>query len=181
MAKAKPWKRLSSRRLFNHKLIKINEDVVMLPNGKLSRQILEAPSKLGSVIMIVVNEKGKVLVQREYSYPPNTVMWQLPGGRMKKNETIKQAALRELSEETGLSAKKVSILAYYYGNNRRSNRKQHVLLCEELFESNLTADDDEFIEIYWISAHRLHDMVKAGEFNNINLLAALNIWFHQGN
>src|SRR5882724_5746684 len=105
MGKVKPWKKIASKRVLNHKLLKVNEDTIILPSGKRTKYILDAPSRLSSVIVIAFNDKQEVLLQREYSYPPDLVMWQLTGGSMKQGETVEDAARRELAEESGYSAK----------------------------------------------------------------------------
>jgi ADP-ribose pyrophosphatase len=105
-------------------------------------------------------------------------MWQLPGGSMNKNEEIELAAKRELAEESGYSANKTEIIGYFYTQNRLSNQRQHVVLCTELYKHELPADEDEFIDTYWITKKKIELMISKGEINNINTLAALNIWFY---
>ena len=178
MTKANNWIKLSSKTLLNHKNINIHEDKVLLPNNKESTYIRDAPTNIHSVIMIAVNDKDEVLVQKEYSYPPNEILWQLPGGSMKEKEDIETSALRELSEESGYSASKTKVLGYYYTQNRRSNQKQFVVLCTDLYPNKLTEDEDEFIESYWLTRTKIIENIKSNTFKNINLLAALNIWFY---
>jgi ADP-ribose pyrophosphatase len=108
-------------------------------------------------------------------------MWQLPGGSIKKGESFEAAARRELAEESGFSARKLKVIGSFYLQNRFSDKRQYVVTCTSLFEHKLTADEDEFIDTTWLSKPRLIDMIKKGEFDNINLLAALNLWFnHSG-
>ncbi len=175
--KAKPWKRLASTNLFTHGDLSILEDLVELPNRKKTSYVRQAPTASHSVIMIAINSTGKVLVQQEYSYPPNKVMWQLPGGSMKPHETVEQAAKRELAEESGYGTKAVKVLGSFYTNNRFSNQVQYVVICEDLYPKNLPEDLDEFIDTFWMSRKGLKNMIAQGKFDNINLLAALNLWF----
>jgi ADP-ribose pyrophosphatase len=177
--KAKRWRRLSTDVILDHERLKVTEDKVELPDGNQTTYVRHAPTTTHSVAMIAVNKKGDVLIEREYSYPPDKVMWQLPGGGMKPGETPEVAALRELAEEAGYSAKRTELLGYYYVNNRLSDKKQYIVLCTDLFEQKLAQDAEEFIEIYWMPKQRLVAMITGGDFDNINLLAALNIWFHR--
>lgn len=181
MGKAQPWKKLSSKRLLNHSDIKIDEDTVILPNGKQIRYVRRAHEENDAVIVIAINNKGKILLQKEYSYPPNEIMWQLPGGSIKKDEQIIDAANRELAEESGYRADESEIIGFFYTNNRLSNKKQHIVVSTKLVKYKLQEDEDEFIDSYWINISDLHDYIKRGEFTNINLLAALNIWFQINN
>lgn len=175
--KPKPWKTLSSKQLFKHGHVIIKEDVVELPNGEHSTYVY-TPSFHDSVIIIAINDENKILIQREYSHPPKKIMWQLPGGSIMPQESVLLAAQRELSEESGFAARHKKVIGWYYSNNRNSEKKQHVVLCTGLYERPLQEDRDEFIETFWFSKSEIHDMITANKINNINMLSALNLWFH---
>lgn len=175
--RAKPWKVISTKRILVHERIVVDEDTVQLPNGKHTTYVY-TPSLEDSVIIVAINSHDEILIQREYSHPPREVMWQLPGGSMKSGESTIDAAQRELSEESGFAARQNEVIGYFYANNRNSNKKQHVVVCRDLYESKLQEDEDEFIENYWLSVEKVHAMIANKEFKNINLLAAMNLWFH---
>jgi len=175
--KAQKWRTVSSRQLLDTSGFKVYEDVVRLPNGEETRYI-HTPSSANSIIIIAVNDKQQLLLQREYNYPPDIIMWQLPGGSMLPGETVEAAALRELSEESGYAAHHSKVLHFFYTSNRISDKKQFVVLCTDLYPRKLEEDADEFIDSYWVAQSEVHHMIENGEFSNINLLAALNTWFH---
>lgn len=177
--RAKKWQTISSKSLLKHPRLEVSEDKVRLPNGKTSNYLRHAPTKSHSVVIIAIDSQQRVLIQKEYSYPPDKIMWQLPGGSIEPNESVKKAALRELAEESGYSAKKTKIIGHYYTHNRLSDQKQYVVICQNLFEKSLPADADEFIDNYWFTKTELLQKIAKGGFNNINLLAALNLWLHQ--
>jgi len=176
----KSWKKLSSNVLLKNVHLSIAEDIVLLPNGAKKTYVRFAPGQDRSVIVIALNSDNKILIQKEYSYPPNKIMWQLPGGSVKSGESIKVAANRELAEESGYSSKKVKVLGHFYTNNRLSDQKQYVVLSTELFAFKLPEDKDEFIDTFWLTKEEITTKIASGEFDNINLLAALNLWFHVG-
>jgi len=173
-----PWKQVRSKRILSHSQLEVNEDVVRLPNGKENKYVLHAPTKLHSVIIIAINNKKQVLVQKEYSYPPNEIMWQLPGGKIEKGETVEKGALRELAEESGYSAKKTKVIGSFFVHNRLSDRRQYIVVCTQLFKHTLPGDADEFIENHWLTRAALQKMIQSKEIENINMLAAINVWLH---
>lgn len=173
----KMWKKLSSRTLFKHSHITVQEDIVLLPDGNKTSYVF-TPSTHDSVIAIAVAD-NTLLLQRELSYPTGEVLWQLPGGSLHKGESPIQGALRELSEESGFSARKTTLLGYFYAQNRKSNKKQYVVLCDDLYEKKSAADPDEFIETQFVPIPIVKRMISTNEIKNINLLAALNVWLHQ--
>jgi hypothetical protein len=73
----KKWKFISRQSLLDYPRMKIVEDSVELPDGKVTQYIREAPVDYSSVTIIAINHDGEILVQQEYSYPPNQVMYQL--------------------------------------------------------------------------------------------------------
>lgn len=178
--KAAPWKTLSSVIKLDNSRLVITEDTVLLPNGKTSTYLRESPTDIHSVCIIAVNDSGEIAVQREYSYPPDAILWQLPGGSMNTGEAVAAAAIRELAEESGYSARQTKIIGHYYTRNRLSNQKQYVVLCTNLYEHQLPADPDEFIETYWLTKSKIETMIGSGDIENINMLAALNLWFFSG-
>jgi ADP-ribose pyrophosphatase len=156
--------------------MRIVEDVVELPNGEQMKYLRSAPGMGTSVAVIALNDKGELLVQREYSYPPDEVMYQLPGGGVENGEELEFAANRELSEESGYVAENVEMIGSFYSSNRRSDARQHVAVCTGLSERSLPKDAEEFIESEWMSFARVRELVAAGEIVNMNMLAALQLF-----
>lgn len=172
----KKWKFLKRRVLLEHARIVVVEDTVELPNGKHTDYVLEAPSNRFSVALVVLNERGELLVQREFSYPPNEILYQLPGGGGYESETIVEASNRELSEECGYLARSFQVIGSFYGNNRRSNTKQFVVVCKNLVRHQTQADPEEFIENRWMPLADVQKLIANGEVNNVNMLAAMQLF-----
>jgi ADP-ribose pyrophosphatase len=156
--------------------MKIVEDIVELPNGKQTTYIREAPGGKQSVTIIACNKSNEILLQREYSYPPDAIMYQLPGGGIENGEDIIVAANRELSEESGYIAKTSKIIGSFHTNNRRSDSKQYVVVSKNLEPQKTPGDDEEFIESTWVSLDTLKKLIRNGEITNMNLLATLQLF-----
>lgn len=174
----KEWQMIERREVFDHPRMKLVEDEVKLPNGQHTDYLRMAPVEAHSVAIIAMNGDKEILLQREYSYPPNQIMWQLPGGSVGIGEDILDAAKRELSEESGFTAKSCEIAGFYYTNNRRSDERQYVVVCTELAPQNAEGDPEEFISNHWMPVDELDKLITNGEIENAFLLAALNLWRH---
>lgn len=172
----KKWKFINRISVLDHPRMKLVEDIVELPNGEQTSYLRYAPATKHSVAVIALNTESKILVQREYSYPPNQVMYQLPGGDMELDESPEAAAVRELAEESGLTASDCQVIGAFYPLNRRSDQKQYVVVCRNLSEHKLQEDPEEFIEINWLSGEEITSLIRKGEVDNINLLAALHLF-----
>lgn len=147
-----------------------------MADGERSTYVRRAPSEDKSIAIIALNDKGELFVGREYSYPPNEVMYQLPGGAVKSGEKVEVAANRELSEEAGYMAKNVEIIGSYYVDNRRSDVRQYVAVCTDLSERSLPQDAEEFIEGEWMSFMRVRELIATGEITSMHMLAALQLF-----
>lgn len=93
------WTRLSSRVVFAHPRLTLVEDEVALPGGVVVRY-LRVPSGGFGVTLLCRRADGAVLLQREYSYPPNARLLQLPGGGGRPGETMASLARRFESGRT---------------------------------------------------------------------------------
>lgn len=169
------WKKLSSKVIFEHSRITLLEDDVELPNGQ-KIQYLKFKSSGSAATIIAKNNKGKILLQKEYSYPPNETIYQFPGGSVPEREDLELGANRELMEEADLKADKLTFLGSYLMNNRRSESKMHVYLAEDLKEQSLDGDLEENIESFWFTEKEIDELILSGELKNGYSLAAWSLY-----
>lgn len=167
----KNWRKLSEKLLLKHPRISIYEDEVELPSGKRTNY-LRFTNRGDAAQVIVVNDSGKILVQKEYSYPPNEWLYQFPGGKIDEHESPADGAKRELAEESQYSADLTDI-GWFYVDNRRTDSKFHVYKAVNIKPiSTHIPDDEEEFEHYWFSEQEIDLLIKDGEIKNYSFLAA---------
>jgi 8-oxo-dGTP pyrophosphatase MutT (NUDIX family) len=170
------WKTISSAEIFKHPRITLIEDDVLLPNGKKIKYLKIKDGQDCAVTIIGKNKKSKILLQKEYSYPPNQKIFQFPGGSVSPGEKPEEGANRELREETGLRAKKLRLLGSYLINNRRSAGKFYVYLGTDLVEDPLPKDETEDLESFWFDENEIEDMIAHGKIINAHVLTAWTLY-----
>lgn len=74
----------------------------------MSQAFFHAPSPIPAVIAVVVENSRALLVRR--ANPPDAGLWGYPGGKIEYGETVSEAAIRELREETGVEARALDVI-----------------------------------------------------------------------
>lgn len=166
------WRKISSRHILDHPRMQLVEDEVELPSGKKIQYLRQEYSGRGGGI-VICRKGDKILVQREYSYPVDEILWQFPGGKIEADETPEQAATRELAEESGIKAENAKCIGWFYPDNRRTNARLFVVECDYVTDDEKARPDDtEFIESEWIENGQISQMIRRGEVRNYAMLAA---------
>lgn len=164
------WQRIKTHTLLRHPRLQVFEDDIKLPTGEII-QYLRFASTNG--VCIICIQGDEVLVQQEYSYPPDAILYQFPGGAIEIDETPEQAAEREVLEESGYKADSLTQLGFFYTNNRRDSAKMFVFLAENGTSGLKTNQDkEEEITSEWIKISDLQHMITEGGITNFSMLAS---------
>lgn len=166
------WKTASSKEIFTHPRLSLIEDGVILPNGVKTKYLKYKDDGSCAATVIVRRIDGKILLQKEYSYPINQKIFQFPGGYVPFNEKPEIGANRELMEEANLMANDLKLLGTYLINNRRSTSKMFVYLATDFIEKSLEGDQEEDIESFWFSEDEINEMIKNNKIVNCHVLSS---------
>ena len=167
--------KLHKRRVI-HKgnVVKFSSDVIVLPDGKLAtREYLEHP---GAVAVIPFVDKKNIVLVSQYRYPVGKLTWEIPAGKIDKNEKLLNCVKRELEEETGFRAKKIQKIVSYWPTPAFSNEVLHVYAAFDLVEATKAPDEDEFIEHKIFSFKEALKLVKNGKIMDSKTIIALLYW-----
>ncbi len=177
MRKLIKWKTLSSKIIYTHPYIMLIEDEIILPNGKKTIWLKYYERTGKSVTIICQNNRGKILVQKEYSYPIRKKIYQFPGGYIKVDEDPIIGAKNELLEETGFIPSSLTHLGYYFANDRRSDSKVYVFLAKDLNKGNMQRDpEEEDNELFWFSEDEIDLMINRGDIVQNNFLSSWQLY-----
>ncbi len=172
------WKTLKSKIIFEHPRLTLIEDDIELPDGAESKYLL-FEDRGDCVTVICRNDDGKIILQKEFSYPVREEIYQLPGGFVPYGENIEDGANRELMEELGYRSNKLTQIGKYLMNNRRSKSFMYVFLAEDLVEADLKVDRDA-TEVGmvndWVEEGVIDEKIKSGEIVNVHALASWCIY-----
>ncbi|GAB4303052.1 MAG: NUDIX hydrolase [Desulfuromonadia bacterium] len=131
------------RRIFTGKVIDIDQfDCCVNANGWHTYQIVRHP---GGVAVVPVHRDGTVTLISQYRPAVGKTLLELPAGRLDPNETPLACGLRELKEETGLSAGDMTPLGSIYTSPGIFDEVIHLFLATDLVEGE--ADPESYEEI----------------------------------
>ncbi len=156
--------KISSQEIFDGVAIHLYKDEILLPNGhKGVREIIRHP---GAVCVLPITEDGDVIFVNQFRYALNKVTLEVPAGKLEKGEDPKEAALRELSEETGLTANKIFSIGDLYTTPALIDEVIHMYIATDLIQGEQHLDDDEFVNALKMPLSKAVDMVMNGEIKD---------------
>lgn len=115
-----------------------------------------------AVAVALRDEEGRVLLVRQQRFIVDREVWALPSGGVEDGETLEEAALRELEEETGMRAAAVTHLVSFYPSYGVSNQVFHCFLAER-GQPTRAHDANEVERTAWFAPSQIAAMIHAGE------------------
>ena len=165
-------KQISSTQVYDGRLLKVYKDDVLLPDG--TRGAREYIVHNGASCVVPLTENGEVLMVRQFRYPFKEAMLEVPAGkRDSAEEDPFDAAVRELKEETGATAKEMIPLGYVCPSVAYTTEKIWIYLARGLSFGDIKLDEDEFLNVERIPFDKAVDMVMSGEITDSKTVAAL--------
>src|SRR6266436_3655618 len=136
---------LSSRMAYNGKHIQVREDRVIEPAGhETSREIVVHP---GAVCVVARLGTDEVILIRQYRHAAGQELLEIPAGTLHAGEDPVQCAFRELEEETGYLAAKMTERARFWTTPGFTTEFMYLYEATELTKTQIHPDEDEVIEV----------------------------------
>ena len=158
-------KQLSTEEIFSGVILHLVRDTVELPNGNTS--VREVIRHIGAVCVIPVTDAGEVIVERQYRYPLDRVILEIPAGKLDTPDEDRLSAIkRELREETGYTADEWTELGDFHPAPAYSDEYITMYLARGLRKGKQDLDADEFLDVYTVPLKDLAADVMAGRISD---------------
>jgi ADP-ribose pyrophosphatase len=168
-----PWKTLSTKPIYNNKWLSLREDQVRLPDGRATIYGVVTCGECVGILPFLGSDT--VLLIQQYRYIAGRPTWEMPTGGANGNETLEAAAQRELAEEIGFRAGRLTHVCTYHTSKSVMDETAHLYLGEELSKAESPPDETEFIEVRPFPFIEVLRMVLSGEIvDSMTIIAVLH-------
>src|SRR6202011_3468365 len=166
---------LRSEIIYKGPVFGVRRDEVLEPGGV--RTIREVITHPGSVVVLPVLPDGRILLIRQYRHATWQYLWELVAGRIDSGESVRQAAARELIEESGYRAQRFRVFLDVFPTPGFLEERMHILLAEKLTAGKAQPEEDERITVKAFTPPRLDNMIRKGELRDAKSIAGLLYYF----
>jgi ADP-ribose pyrophosphatase len=166
---------LRSKIIYKGPVFGVRRDEVLEPGGiRTTREVVTHP---GSVVILPLLPNGGILLVRQYRHATRQFLWELVAGRIERGENPRQAAARELLEETGYRAKRYRIFLDIFPTPGFLEERMYILLAQGLTSGDAWPEEDEKISSRVFSRSQLRQMIRGGKLRDAKTIAGLLYYF----
>jgi ADP-ribose pyrophosphatase len=169
--------RIDSRPIHDGRIVHLSVDTVRFPDGSTGELEMIRHSGASAVLPLLGAEEDpdpEVLLIRQYRYAADGYLLEVPAGRPQfAGEDWEVCARRELEEETGLVAGRLTRLTTIYTTPGFTDERIHLFLAEGLTEGVMARDEDEFIEPVRLRLSDALRRVGSGEISDAKTICTL--------
>ena len=163
---------VASHHIHRGRIVDVSTERLRYGNGR--EYDLDFVRHPGAAAVVAVDGAGRVCVVRQYRHGVTDFLWEIPAGKLDAGEAPEICAVRELAEETGVSARRWTSLGRYLPAPGIFTEVIHLYLARDLEVGTPAPDADEELEIQWLPLAQAVDKVLRGEWNDGK--TALALW-----
>jgi ADP-ribose pyrophosphatase len=164
-----------SDKIFSGKVFDIQVDEIEYDSGNGGvREIVFHP---GGAVALPVTAEGKIILVKQFRYPLQVTVLELPAGKLDEGEDPEICAVRELEEETGFKAGRVSKLGAIYTSPGFCSEILHIYLAEDLTKGSHNREEGEVdMEVLKFSIDEIEDKIRSGEIVDSKTICGIHYY-----
>lgn len=161
---------MKKKKIYDGKILGLSVYDGKIEGRKVRREMIE---HRGAAAMLAFDEEDKVILVKQHRFPHGYVL-EIPAGTLEKREEPINCAFRELEEETGYRARKMTPLITYYPSIGYNTEIIHCFVASGLKKvADLKLDDDEILSVVKIDLSKLLRMIKSGKIQDSKTICAV--------
>lgn len=164
--------RLERKLMAKGTIVDYYHDTVKIPNGNIA--VWDFVGNKGAAAVIPVTEDGKIIMVRQYRNAIERETIEIPAGGLKDpKEPTRDAAARELEEETGFKTDDLEFLIRIKTTVAFCNENIDIYVAKNLKAGKQNLDEDEFIHVEAYGVEELCDLIYAGKIEDSKTVSAI--------
>jgi ADP-ribose pyrophosphatase len=169
--KTKRARVISSKIVFKSRTFSVRHEQVVEPGGvTAARDVVIHP---GSVVVMPVFPDGRILMIRQYRHAARQFLWELVAGRKDEDENFVQGAHRELLEETGYRARRMTKMLDVFPSPGFISENMVIFLAEGLTKGQAQPEEDERITQRIFTLKELERWIRSGKIRDAKSVAGI--------
>lgn len=161
---------IEKKMIYAGRIVSLELQTFQLGKHKKTAEIVRHP---GAVVILPIDPNGNLLLVQQWRRATGEILLELPAGTLEKNEKPLATATRELQEETGFAAKKITPMGGFFTAPGFCDEYLHLFLAEELYPSPLPADEDEMIDLVPVSVESAKQMIVQNKIKDAKTVAGI--------
>jgi ADP-ribose pyrophosphatase len=162
---------LRTRRVYDGKVLRLRVDDVVYPNGHESK--IEVVEHDGGVSIVARPDPASIVLVKQYRPAIGRDLWEVPAGKLERDEDPHAAAVRELQEETGYRCASMRKLWTFYTAPGFCGELLHLYAAEGLTPGEPHPEEDESLDVRTFAIDEAWSMVLRDEIPDAKTQIAL--------
>ncbi len=169
------FKITESKTIFKGFVFDVKVDQIEYNSG--NKGVREVILHNGGAVVVPVKDDGKIILVKQYRYPFDEFMYELPAGKLELNEDPKECATRELTEETGYSSDSISSLGKIYTSPGFCNEILYMFLAKNLKAGNHNREEGEDgMEVFEFTLEEVNKMITDGKIVDSKTISGIHFY-----
>ncbi|MCL2248593.1 MAG: NUDIX hydrolase [Oscillospiraceae bacterium] len=164
-------KQIETNTVYEGIIVDVRRDIAELQNGnRAKREVVVHP---GGVGIVAVTADSKILMVRQYRYPMEEEVLEIPAGKLDIGEDPFECAKRELSEETGYTANTYVDFGAMYPSPGYCKETLYLYLALDLIPGEMHLDENELLSVEEIDIDELVARIMRGELKDAKTIIGI--------
>jgi len=171
----KIFKKIRTNQIYKGEVVEVIHQKVHF-DGKKNGVIYEYLKRPAIAIIVPVDGSGDLFLTYQYRAALNKYIWEFPAGQSNPSENIRDTAIRELKEESGITPSSMELIGEIHTSPHFSDEKAYIFLAKNLQIGAPNLEDKEIIQTYKLSIKDIENKIQSGVITDAKTLIAFRAY-----